>query len=196
MTGSGKPSLSKVNASFFGAGAGGNSFCYVIDGSESMRGGPWESAKRELLRSLATLKENQRFYVIFFNKEVHAIPRVGETEPSSTALYATPENLMHATEWIEALRIAPGAPPDNALEMAIELELDAIYFLADGATKRDVCELLRTKNRTADFISGDQIRVPIHTIAFYSPEAGRKLMQRIASENKGQSVYVPDPRKK
>lgn len=196
MTGGGKPNLSKVNASFFGAAAGGNSFCYVIDGSESMRGGPWQSAKRELIRSISTLKENQRFYVIFFNKELHALPRAGEKEPSSTALYATPENIDHAREWIESLRISAGAPPDKALERAIELELDAIYFLADGATKRDVPGFLQKANRAGDFISGEQVRVPIHTIAFYSPEVGRKLMQRIASENKGQFIYVPDPRKK
>ena len=192
----GKPSLSKVNASFFGAAAGGNSFCYVIDGSESMRGGPWEAAKRELLRSLSTLKENQRFYIIFFNQELNAITQPGEREPSPTPLYATPENVKHAQNWVESLRIARGAPPDEALERAIELEMDAIYFLADGATKRDVPGLLRTKNRTSDFISGEQIRVPIHAIAFYSPEIGQRLMQKIASENKGQFIYVPDPRKK
>jgi len=196
VTGGGKPSLSKVNASFFGAAAGGNSFCYVIDGSESMRGGPWEAAKRELLRSLSTLKENQRFYIIFFNQELNSITQPGEREPSTAALYATPENVKHAQNWVESLRIARGAPPGDALERAIELELDAIYFLADGATKVDVPSFLRTKNRTNDFISGEQIRVPIHAIAFYSPEIGQRLMQKIASENKGQFIYVPDPRKK
>ncbi len=196
ITGGGKPSLSKVNSSFFGAAAGGNSFCYVIDASETMRDGPWETAKRELLRSLSTLKENQRFYIIFFNQEISALPRIGEKVPASTALYATRENLEHAQSWIESIRLARGAPPDEALEKAIELELDAIYFLADGATKRDVPGLLKKTNRTSDFISGEQIRVPIHTIAFYAPEVGRKLMQKIANENKGQFIYVADPRKK
>ncbi|GIW99611.1 MAG: hypothetical protein KatS3mg111_2944 [Pirellulaceae bacterium] len=37
--------MATVTAQFFGAAAGGNAFCYVIDGSGSMRGGPWEAAK-------------------------------------------------------------------------------------------------------------------------------------------------------
>ncbi|HBE68392.1 MAG TPA: hypothetical protein DDW52_09615, partial [Planctomycetaceae bacterium] len=56
-------------ASFFGAAVGGNNFCYVIDASGSMRGGPWEAAKFELLKSLASLQSGQRYYVIFFNRK-------------------------------------------------------------------------------------------------------------------------------
>ena len=90
-------------------GASGNCFCYVIDGSESMRGGPWEAAKAELLRSLSTMKESHRFYIIFFNQKLSAISMPGEREPATTALYATAENLRHAQNWIESLRIERGA---------------------------------------------------------------------------------------
>jgi hypothetical protein len=193
---SGRPNPAHANASFFGAGASGNCFCYVIDGSESMRGGPWEAAKAELLRSLSTMKESHRFYIIFFNQQLNAITMPGEREPAASPLYATAENLRHAQNWIESLRIERGAPPNDALLHAIELEPDAIYLLADGATKIDVPAFLRTKNRTSDFISGEQVRVPIHAIAFYSPESGQKLMKQVAVENKGQFIYVPDPRKK
>jgi len=193
---SGRPNPANSNASFFGAAASGNCFCYVIDGSESMRGGPWEAAKGELLRSLSTMKESHRFYIIFFNQKLHAITMPGEREPATSPLYATSENLKHALNWIESLRIDRGAPPNAALLHAIEIEPDAIYLLADGATKIDVPEFLRTKNRTSDFISGEQVRVPIHAIAFYSPESGQKLMKQVAAENKGQFIYVPDPRKK
>lgn len=40
------------------------------------------------------------------------------------------------------LRIAPGAPPNKALKLAIEREPDAIYLLTDGDTKVDVAEFL------------------------------------------------------
>ncbi len=195
-SGTGKPSLSKVSTSFFGAGAGGNNFCYVIDGSESMRGGPWEAARAELIRSVASLKENQRFYIVFFNQELSLLPEPGKREPASTSLYATKENIEHAINWIESLKVARGAPPTDALKHAIELEPDAIYFLADGATKIDVPGFLKKLNRTDDFISGEQIRVPIHAIAFYSPEEGQSLMRKIAAENKGQFIYVPAPTKR
>lgn len=193
---SGRPNPVNANASFFGAAASGNCFCYVIDGSESMRGGPWEAAKAELLRSLSTMKESHRFYIIFFNQNLNAISMPGEREPATSPLYATPTNLKHARNWIETLRIERGAPPNAALIHAIELEPDAIYLLADGATKIDLPEFLRSKNRTSDFISGEQVRVPIHAIAFYSAESGQKLMKQVAAENKGQFIYVPDPRKK
>ena len=193
---SGRPNPAHANASFFGAGASGNCFCYVIDGSESMRGGPWEAAKAELLRSLSSMKESHRFYIVFFNQKLSAITMPGEREPATTPLYATAENLRHAQNWIESLRIERGAPPNDALLHAIEIEPDAIYLLADGATKIDVPGFLREKNRTSDFISGEQVRVPIHAIAFYSPDSGQKLMKQVAAENKGQYIYVPDPRKK
>lgn len=182
-------------ASFFGAAASGNCFCYVIDGSGSMRGGPWEAAKLELLKSLASLKPKQRFYIIFFNRELSAIPLPGEREPAPRALYATQENLEHARRWIDTLKIGIGAPPNDALELAISKEPDAVYLLTDGVTQVDVAKFLREENRVEDLINGEQVRVPIHTIAFYSLE-GQALLQQIASENRGQFIYVPDPRKR
>lgn len=182
-------------ASFFGAAASGNCFCYVIDGSGSMRGGPWEAAKLELLKSLASLKPKQRFYIIFFNRELSAIPLPGEREPAPRALYATQENLEHARRWIDTLKIGIGAPPNDALELAISKEPDAVYLLTDGVTQVDVAKFLREANRVEDLINGEQVRVPMHTIAFYSLE-GQQLLQQIASENRGQFIYVPDPRKR
>ncbi len=187
--------LSSANASFFGAAASGNCFCYVIDGSGSMRGGPWDAAKIELWKSLLSLKPKQRFYIIFFNRELSAIPMPGEREPAPRALYATRENLEHARRWMDTLRIGPGAPPIDALEMAIDKEPDAIYLLSDGVTKVDVPKFLRDENRISDLINGEQVRVPIHTIAFYSLD-GEALMRKVAAENRGQFIYVPDPRGK
>lgn len=183
------------NASFFGAAAGGNCFCYVIDGSGSMRNGPWDAAKLELWKSLASLKPNQRFYIIFFNRELSAITVPGEREPAERPLYATKENLEHARRWMDTLRIDIGAPPTKALSLAIEKEPDAVYLLTDGVTKVDVAEFLERENRISDLINGQQVRVPIHTIAFYSLE-GQQLLKQIAAENKGQFIYVPDPRRR
>jgi hypothetical protein len=182
-------------ASFFGAAASGNCFCYVIDGSGSMRGGPWEAAKVELFKSLANLQAKQRFYIIFFNRELTAISLPGEREPAARPLYATPENLQHARRWLDTLRIDIGGPPNAALELAIAKEPDAVYLLTDGVTSVDVVGFLRRTNRTQDVIFGEQIRAPIHSIAFYSLE-GQALLQQISAENGGQFVYVPDPRKR
>lgn len=192
--GSVNPAAMKAASSFFGADASGNNFCYVIDSSGSMRGGAWEAAKAELLRSLLTLKESQRFYVIFFNAELDAIPLQGESQPAPNALYATPENIEHAQRWIETVRIETGASPMRALETAVELEPDAIYLLTDGVTSVDVPNKVRAFNRSTDVIYGEQVKVPIHAIAYYSLK-GEQLMRQLAAENNGQFIYVPDPRK-
>lgn len=182
----------EATGSFFGAAASGNSFCYVIDGSGSMRGGPWEAAKLELLKSLRSLTSKQRFYVIFFHREVRPVTEPGEVAPAARLLYATPENLQHVDRWLDTLNIDRGGPPNDALELAISKEPDAIYLLTDGVTSSDVVGFLRRTNRTQDAIFGDQVRVPIHTIAFYSLE-GQELLRRIAADNAGNFVYVPPP---
>lgn len=189
-------SLPKSSASFFGAAAGGNCFCYVIDASGSMRGGPWEAARSELLKSLASLKPNQRFYIVMFTRKIEAIPMPGEREPAERALYATRENLEHARRWLLGVTIGgSGAAPKESVKFAIEKEPDAIYLLTDGVTKvKDVADFIREQNRVSDLINGEQVRVPIHAIAFYSDE-GQQLLRRIAAENAGQFIYVPDPTK-
>lgn len=184
-----------LSSTFFGAAAGGNCFCYVIDSSASMRNGPWEAAKSELLRSLSSLKEKQRFYIVFFNRQLSALPLPGERQPAPYALYATPENLQHTRIWIDSVRIELGAPPNAALELAISKEPDAIYLLTDGDTQVDVVGFLRRQNRVQDLIFGEQVRVPVHAIAYYSL-AGQALLKQIAAENNGQFIYVPDPRKR
>ena len=196
MSGS-SSAMPSSNASFFGAAAGGNCFCYVIDASGSMRGGPWIAARSELLKSLASLKPKQRFYIIMFKRDFEAIPLPGERDPAPRALYASKENLEHARRWLMGLKIGgSGGPPKEAIKFAIEKEPDAIYLLTDGVTRvKDVASFIQTQNTITDIIFGSQLRVPIHTIAFYSLE-GQALLRQIASENKGQFIYVPDPTKR
>lgn len=188
---SGMPS--DAAASFFGAAVGGNNFCYVIDASGSMRGGPWRAAKFELLKSLASMKPNQRYYIICFNRTLSPMTLDG-IEPEPSSVYATPENIQKTRQWLETIEIGIGAPPNKALEYAIELEPDAIYLLSDGVTKVDVAEFLRETNQVESLFGDTQIRVPIHPIAYYSLE-GQTLLRQIAAENKGQFIYVPDPTK-
>ena len=189
---SGAPAM---NGNFFGVGTGGNYFCYVVDRSGSMRGGAWDSAKAELMRSLKSLKATQKFYIIFFADEFEALPEPGSDQPATTGLYATPENVDHARRWIQSVELNRGGPPNEALAWAIDREPDAIYLLTDGVTKVDVCGFLRKQNRIEDIVSGPQVRVPIHAIAYFSLD-GQQLMRQLAKENQGQFIYVPKPKAK
>lgn len=193
-----KAGPSKNVMSFYGAESSGNSFCFVLDGSGSMRGGPWEAARVELLRSIGSLKPTQRFYVIFFNKEVMAITEPGTTQPATKPLAATPENLAHVKRWLDTLQIMTGEPPMKAMEAALEIECDCVYYLADGemsdSVAKKLLDMLRKKNRVNDIIDGEVVVMPIHTIAYYS-DKGLEIMRRIAEENRGQFAYVPKPNK-
>lgn len=183
-----------ANASFFGAAAGGNNFCYVIDASGSMKGGPWEAARAELLKSIGSLKPKQRFYIVMYTRQIEAIPLPGEDRPAAHHLYATAENLEHARRWLMSVRVGGGgAAPKEALSFAIAKEPDAIYLLTDGVTSvRDVASSVRRENRVQDLIHGEQVKVPIHTIAFYTLD-GERLLRQLAHENGGQFIYVPKP---
>lgn len=183
-----------MSGKFFGVGTGGNYFCYVVDRSGSMRGGAWESAKAELIRSLKSLKPTQKFYIVFFADEFEALPEPGSDQPAATGLYATVENIEHTRRWIASVQLNRGGPPNEALAWAIEREPDAIYLLTDGVTKVDVCGFLRKSNRIEDVVSGSQVRVPIHAIAYFSLD-GQQLMRQLAKENQGQFIYVPKPKK-
>jgi len=184
------PNSTSSSGKFFGAGAGGNYFCYVVDSSGSMRGRAWESAKLELMRSLTTLAPTQRFYIVFFAQSVSALPEPGGSQPAQSGLVASPENIDHARRWIDSVKLDRGGPPNEALQLAIEREPDAIYLLTDGVTQADVCGFLRKINRVSDVVSGEQVRVPIHTIAYHSLD-GQQLLRQLARENAGEFHYVP-----
>lgn len=185
----GNPAMS---AQFFGVQATGNTFCYVVDNSASMkRDSAFEAAKSELIRSLSTMKPKQRYYIFFFGEEVQRMVLNGN-QPEEFPVYATPENIQKTLSWVSRVKIQGGAPPNDALEAAIEMDPDGIFLLFDGDTSVDVAANLRKTNRTQDIISGETPRVSIHTIGFYTQEF-EPLMKRIANENRGTYRFVPKP---
>jgi hypothetical protein len=183
----------KPTVQFFGVQATGNTFCYLVDASPSMkRDNAFAAAKSELVRSLAQLKAKQRFYICFFGGDLTLLT-LDDPAPEPFPVYATPENLQKTLAWIDMVKIqAEGKAPTEALEKAISLEPDGVFLLFDGDTRIDVPAFLRKANRSADLIAGDQPRVPIHTIGFYdATHAG--LMKQIAAENSGTFRFIPKP---
>ncbi len=181
-----------ANAEFFGVKAEGNTFCYLVDKSPSMKqNGAFQAAVMELVRSLESMKPTQRFYIWFFSKELDALT-LGEGAPEKYPVYATPENIQRAKLWIQSIRIADGASPNQALSEAIAMEPDGIFLLFDGDTRVDVAKHLRKVNRVDDVIQGSLVRVPIHTLGFYTQEF-EALMRSVAEENLGTYRFVPPP---
>ncbi|MCY2973621.1 MAG: hypothetical protein NTW52_03020 [Planctomycetota bacterium] len=185
---------STTGAQFFGVKATGNSFCYIVDRSGSMKGGAFESAKEEIVRSLSTMKPKQRFFIFFFGEEIEAMKLDGKNE-ESFPVYATPENIQKTIVWMDRVKIQSGKHPAEVIERAIEMDPDGIFLLFDGETTVDLAPKVRKFNTVDDFISGQQTRVPIHSVCFYTekPEA-QQLMKTIAQQNLGTYRYVPKPK--
>lgn len=180
------------NVQFFGVQAEGTTFCFLVDKSPSMkRDGAFESAIAELMRSISSLKPNQKYYVWFFSKELDGLS-LGNGVVEKYPVNATPENIQRTFEWVQSIQITDGAPPNQALTLAIEMEPDAIFLLFDGDTRIDVTKHLGKVNRVEDVIHGKMVRVPIHTIGFYSREH-ENMMRSIAEQNKGTYRFVPPP---
>lgn len=178
---------------FFGAQAAGNNVVYVVDSSGSMRrGGAFDIARQELLRSIAALKPHQRYYIFFFHNEINAQTLEGD-QPESTMVYPTPENLQATLAWVQRIEMGPGENPKRVLMRAFALDPDAIFLLTDGEFPDwVVTEFLPEANRIDDFWAGLEPKVPIHAIAFAANKLEDQLrMQRLAAENAGQYRLVP-----
>jgi len=182
-----------TGAQFFGVNATGNTFCYIVDRSGSMRGGAFEAAKEEIVRSLSTMKPKQRFYIFFFGEEIEGM-RLNGREEETYPVYATRENIEKTIQWMDRVKIQSGKHPGEVIARAIEMEPDGIFLLFDGETTVDLGPRIRKSNQIYDLVLGEQTRVPIHSVCFYTenPEA-QKLMKTIADQNLGTYRYVPKP---
>ncbi len=164
-------------AEFFGIGGKGASFVYVVDMSGSMNEeGKWERACAELLRSISHLTENQRYYIIFYNDGW--LPMAADKP-----LLATAKQIDRTKRWVNRLWPGGGTFPLEALQHALSLEPDAVYFLSDGRFDPAVIEWLRVENPASHG------QIPIHTIAFVNQET-IGIMRQIAKQSGGKFRFV------
>jgi len=179
--GEGNASGDGVGKGFFGIHALGQSFVYVVDCSKSMnRPHPSEAKTRfrrlklELVKSIATLKPDMKFFIIFFNR--HALPM-----PARSLQPALPLNQNQYLRWAATVRAQGDTDPREALSYALRLRPDIIYFLTDGDFQHSVVQDLKKLQ---------QKNVDIHTFAFGNRDA-EDLLKAIASANGGEYHFVP-----
>lgn len=185
-----------AGAEFFGAKAAGNTFVFVVDCSPSMaRDKAFDSAKKEILRSLSMLKPKQRFYILFFGAEIAPL-QFGGQEPEPYMVRANPQNLEKTIQWIQRINIQKeGRNPIDAMRQAIDMEPDAIFLLFDGETKvTNWIGRIREMNETDDLFSQGETKIPIHVVHFFREEFVAD-MKRLADENHGSYRFVPRPQK-
>ncbi|MCA9008498.1 MAG: VWA domain-containing protein [Planctomycetaceae bacterium] len=174
----GNSRFSVGGSDFFGITATGDSFIYIIDSSGSMGETRSSKAKRELERSIMSLEEGKRIFVIFFSDDFYSMfsPQTTET----TFLSATDNNKDRIVEWAKSFPSRGGTNPDGALQVAIDMNPDSIFFLTDGDFDARVVANVRQRNLN---------RIPINTIGFQD-QSGERNLKQIAADSGGKYLFV------
>jgi hypothetical protein len=176
----------KTRARLFGIEAEGNKFVYVFDRSASMgsgSGSPLASAKRELLKSLADLKETNQFQIIFYNEQFTSLTG---GQQNGGLLFADRKNRELAEKCVRGIMADGGTRHGEPLEAALQLAPDVIFFLSDcdlPAIPDD--ELARIQK-----LNGG--RTVIHAVELGSsaPPSRENFLGKLARQNGGKYAYI------
>ncbi len=163
---------------FFGIRDKGSDIVFVVDRSGSMRRKRMDLAKEELIKSIKSLTEQHRFYIIFFSSKELPMPFPAE---GSALLQATAENKQKAIEWANSINATGGTQPLGAMKIAIGLNPDAIFLLSDGVFAQRIAQQITELNSPTG--------VRIHTIAFFS-RSGEEILRELAEDNNGLHRFV------
>jgi hypothetical protein len=170
----------------YGVPGEGNSFVYVFDRSSSMGIGAnslLESAKRELLASLSDLGEENKFQIIFYNREPHLM-NLGRS--FGGLVFADDRAKELARRFVGGINADGATEHYEPLIKALRLMPDVIFFLtdADEPALSDV-KIARIRNTNGG-------RTSINTIEFgEGPQPRREnFLARIARENGGKYIYI------
>lgn len=167
---------------FFGVGGGetglaGKRIVYIVDASGSMqeyliRVTRFGRVQRELENSILSLSAEQQFAVILFNKSSRSV---------------SARSLRNATDRVKIRTIGDiwdsqaggGTNPSGAINRALRLRPDTIYFLTDG--------VFDASNASALLKPREGLTVHTFTLGDASGEA---IMRRIAEVNGGTYKFV------
>jgi len=163
----------KAAASFFGARSRGREFVFVVDNSNSMTRGRFETALLELMRTVDAMGSDQQFCVIFFSDTAY---RMFHPEPAPGLVPATPRNKERLRSWLGTVQMCLHTQGREAVTAALAMNPDAIYILGDGVFTDDTTDLLTAPHER---------RLPIHTLGMEVDARGEAQLRAIAQANHG-----------
>lgn len=172
----------KLGPDFFGLGGsarGARTVVYVVDHSGSMQS-KLGIVKRELWRSISALRRSQKFHVIFCagRMPTEFTPR---RFVNAIAVY---KKEFH--KWLANIPLGFRTNPNAALQRALSMDPDILYFLtdADGSSFNDG---LRQR---VDQWNKDR-RTRIFTVA-YLERSGLRFLETLAREHGGECRFVSE----
>lgn len=186
QTTAGSPTPGPGETAFMNIVGEGESFVYLIDVSSSMmtdNNRALNLAKSQLKNSLRHLTNDQQFQVLFYSDYVEAIRL--RLQPSQQMYRATRLNIQLAESAIDRVTAHGGTEHMKALERAIKLNAEVIYFLTDGDDSGfSATSLRRIQSRNK---AGTQI----HVIEFAAgPRETRRSskLEQLAQQSGGKYV--------
>jgi von Willebrand factor type A domain len=171
------------NAPFFGIWDAGARFIYVIDCSGSMYSyHAMDAAKNELLSSLANLRRSQQFQIVFYNLDQQWMKAPGKSDFQYFPANESYRRL--AAQFVAAVQPDGGTQHVPALELALRLHPDVIFFLTDAgepAMKPEEMEEIQKLNAG---------RTRIHCVQFgMHDDAAADFLRKLAAQNNGDFAY-------
>lgn len=185
--GTGGVQATAAQTQVFGASGKGSQFVYVFDRSASMEGfggRPMSAAKQELLASLQDLDTVHQFQIVFYNEQPSVFNPFHPQPPRM--MFGSDENKHLARRYLGRISPDGGTRHMEALDLALGMKPDVIFFLTDAAEPQLTAGQLEAIRRR----NGGQ--TAIHAIEFgVGPfSGGGNFLQRLARQNRGQHVYV------
>ncbi|MGB7329632.1 MAG: VWA domain-containing protein [Rubripirellula sp.] len=125
-----KPMQKPVTPTVFGSQMAATNYVFVIDNSNSMTKGRFETALYELMLTVNQLTPKQRFYVIFYSDTAYPM-----MHPNAVLklVPATDRNKQYLFQWLQTVPLCLKTNGKEAIGAAFQLEPDVIYVLGDGA---------------------------------------------------------------
>lgn len=160
-------------ASFFGKRVSAVEYVFVIDNSNSMTGGRFETALNELLIAVNQLTPRQRFYVIFYSDTAYPM---FHPKPATQLLPATPRNKAALRAWLDTVQLCLRTDGREAIEAAFALQPDVIFVLGDGGF---------TDKAAQFFAARPQKKIPLHSLGMEVKPKDAEAFQLLAESNGG-----------
>ncbi len=120
----------KKASAVFGTQKTANDYIFVIDNSNSMTNGRFETALNELMIAVNGLNRRQRFYVIFYSDTAYAMMY---PNPVTQLVVATDENKKQLYRWLTTVPLCLKTNGKEAIQAALNMKPDVIYVLGDGS---------------------------------------------------------------
>lgn len=181
-------SISEIE--IFGGVTDQRKICYLVDCSGSMKGvfGQVRSKLKDFIRAL---QPDQYFYIIFFGN--NRLFELGDGQ----LIRATQKAKYSAYDFIDSAKPAGQTNTLAAMERAVQIRDSAalspsiVYFLTDGF-ELSTGDTQRFSQKIANILNIFAPGTKINTIGFGTTSDDRKMLEAIARQSDGESVFITD----